>query len=348
MDPPARFISWSATSPRGCPSLRNQGLTLSDDGAVDGPESFAYLVAANLADQVWQAGTGHRLTIAHHFPRTQPQAARLQGLADRFAASGFSLRDLLVAVTNDDHFNPGLRMSCRAQDYGLDRIFDPWTDAEEIVERRANTVGDLAHRLPARSLLRTAHRNLGWPERPAWPDNDPFFESAEALFQEELGVFLRESSPGRVGSDLQGLLAWERAYGACDQRVGDDIVARMVQRAVEAEATLSDLAHAIKDRLTSQALDWQETLLVSEFFELGPDHVVTADPTIVQRARLYCGAVLLSPQFQMVTDDAVGWPPRLALGRAEDCEQVAELMSAVGAPVTCSDGRLTSASEEAP
>ena len=308
---------------------------------MTGPQSFAYLVATNLADQVWKEATGARLTISHAFPRTEAQATRLQHFADTVATTNFSLQSLLVEVTTDDHFNPGLRSSCRAQDYGLDRVFNPWTDSEEIAERQNNSAGDAAHRLPARTMLRTAHRNLGWPNRSTWLDL--FGDPGEEAFLEAIGVFQRESSPGHDGSDLQAALAWDREYGSCRLGTEGDVIDQLLGAAFDRKATGAELAHAIKDRLTSQDLDWTETLAVTEFLGVEPDVIVKRTDELVRRARLYCGVLLLSPQFQMVTDQPVGVVPRITVGLQEDCVRVAERMTRAGFATQCSEGRLRGA-----
>src|SRR5262249_42702868 len=72
----------------GVESLRGKGLTVGQEGTVDGQEAFAYLVAANIANQVWSTGTGYDLTIAHMFPRNQSQMRHLERFADIVATSG--------------------------------------------------------------------------------------------------------------------------------------------------------------------------------------------------------------------------------------------------------------------
>ena len=327
---------------QGVRDLKAQGLVVGEDGTVSGTQAFAYLVATNVADQVWAEATGSRLTIAFHFPRTEAQSTRLKHLADTFAA-GFSLRSLLTEVLTDDYFNAGLRASCRAADYGLEPVFNPWTDSEEVEKRKNNSAGDAAHRLSARAMLRSAHANLGWASRSTWLGVFDYDVNDEAFF-EAIGVFQRESSPGHDGSDLQAALAWDREYGTC--RAGlesGDIVDQLVGEAVTQGATGAELAHAIKDRLTSQDLDWTETEMVAEFLGVQPDAPVEASAELLRRSRLYCGVLLLSPQFQMVTDQEVGTVPRLALGLNEDCERVALRMSDAGYLTQCSEGQLRGA-----
>lgn len=318
----------------GVDALAGQGLTIAADGVVAGPDAFAYLVASNLADQVWAEATGSGLTVAHHFPRNEGQMRRLKQFADVLAESRFSLVELLVAVTADPYFNPGLPQSCESEIYGMDPIFDPWTISEDDPHRRRNGAGDVAHRLHARSLLRTTHDNLMWQPRGAWLG---YSGGAEEDFQSAIGVFLRESAPGHNGSDFQGILSWEQEYGTCTRQAlpGGDFIDQLASRAVAQGATVGEAVHAIKDRLTSTALDPEEEPLIEALLGVSLDQVVQSDPALMRGLRLYCGTVLLSPGYQLVTDVAVGPIPALALGRQADCERVASLVTASGVDVTC-------------
>ena len=323
----------------GVDALQGQGLKIATDGSVAGPDAFAYLVASNIADQVWAEATGAYLTVAHHFPRNEAQMTRLKQLADVLAQSGFSLTELLVAVTADPYFNPGLPQSCESLPYGMDPVFDPWTISEEDPHRRRNGVGDAAHRLHARALLRTTHANLMWRPRGSWLG---YSGGAEEDFQSAIGVFLRESAPGHNGSDFQGILSWEREYGACDRAPlsGGDAVTQLASRAVSQGATVREVVHAIKDRLTSTGLDPEEEPLIEALLGVPLDQVVRSDPALLRGLRLYCGAVLMSPGYQLVTDVAVGEIPSLALGRRDDCQRIASLVTASGTPITCDGTRL--------
>lgn len=195
----------------GVRELRERGLVVGSDLSVEGPSAFAWLVAASIADQVWEEGTGSELTIAISYARNQAQRDRLQHLTETFATQGFSLRALLKAVATDPYFNQGAPERCGARPYGLDAVFNPWSPSESEPEKTRNGAGDMVHRLKARALVRSVHDSLGW----AQPQN--FLASSDPLLklQVELGAFMKTGQPGFNGTDFQGALAFEATYGAC-------------------------------------------------------------------------------------------------------------------------------------
>jgi hypothetical protein len=318
----------------GVDQLQSDGLQVGEDGSVNGQEAFAYLLASTVATQVWATATGYDLVVAHMFPRNQGQMVRLQSFADTFAGSGFSLRELLVAVTTDPYFNPGLPSSCDSLHYGLEPVFDPWTASEPDPYRRGNGASDAVHRLPARALLRSAHSNLAWKPRDAWFEG--FFGGGEEeAFQSAVGVFLRESDPGHRGTDFQGLLAFETELGTCAEPPAGamDFVDLLLADAQEQGATVGDVVAALKDRLVSSGVAPEEQALIEDLLERPFSD--PADASLEERLRLVCGAILLSPQFQLVTDPELGPVPALARDVAADCQRVAALMTTAGTAVTC-------------
>jgi len=196
----------------GVTSLAGRGLAVGEGGEVDGPEAFAYLVAANIVDQVWQEALGERLTIATYFPRNEAQRDRLGALADPFVETRFSLRELLVDIATDPIFAAGGPATCESRPYGMEPVVNPWSREDEDPERQGNSAGDLVHRHGARVLVRSVHASMGWAQP------DPFLASSDPLarLQSALGAFSRESQPGFRGTDFQGALAFEAAYGACE------------------------------------------------------------------------------------------------------------------------------------
>ncbi|MEQ1503418.1 MAG: hypothetical protein ABMB14_14365, partial [Myxococcota bacterium] len=327
----------------GVDALDGVGLAVGADGEVGGPEAFAYLVATNLASQVWATATGNELVIAHWFPRNEGQMRRLKWFADVLVTSRFSMRELLVAVTTDSAFDPGLPVTCDTDPYPLDPVFDPWTVSEEDPVRRKNGPGDAVHRLPARALLRTAHENLGWRPREGWFDTDFFgnpLNPEEEDFQSEVGVFLRESDPGHRGTDFQGLLAFETELGTCTQPPagGADYVDGLLAEAIAAGATVGDVVSALKDRLTSTGVAADEQRLIEDLLEASFADPASAE--LEERLRLVCGAILMSPQFQLVTDpEPAGVPVTLGVDAEAECQRVADRMTAAGTPVAC-DGTV--------
>lgn len=195
----------------GVDSLADRGLVLGDGNLPDGPDAFAWLVAQNLADQVWAEATGERLTIATYFPRNAPQRDRLEALTAHFVETRWSLRELLVDVLTDPLTNAGAPQTCAADPYGMEPVLNPWSRSEEDPARQGNGPGDLVHRHAARVLLHSVHDTMGWAQP------EPFLAGDDPLFrlQGALGAYLRESQPGFDGTDFQGALAFEATYGAC-------------------------------------------------------------------------------------------------------------------------------------
>ncbi|MEZ4239567.1 MAG: hypothetical protein R3F59_26105 [Myxococcota bacterium] len=327
----------------GVDALAGVGLTLGDGDEVGGPEAFAYLLAANVASQVWATATGADLVIAHWFPRNEAQMQRLKALADGLVESRFSMRDLLVAVTTDPYFNPGLPETCYADVYGMDPVFDPWTITEDDPLRRPNGASDTVHRLGARALLRSVTHDLGWAPRPFFFRNNIFGQSPnpeEQAFQSAVGVFLRESDPGHRGSDFQGLLSFETEYGTCESS-SEDHVDRLLAEAQAEGATVGELAAALKDRLVAEPVAPEEQALVEALLQRSFADPVDDTPLLESRLRLWCGTLLMSPQFQLVTDPpAPGPAPALGSDARADCQRIASLMTAAGTPVDCSGTRL--------
>lgn len=198
----------------GFDKLRADGLQVAPGGAVDGEEGFAYLVAANIVDEVWTEATGYSLTLVHHFPRNQDQRDILIELTQNFVANGFSLKELLVDVTTHPLFNqPPPSAGCAVNDspYVMAAVFNPWINEEPLEEMRANSVGDMIHRHDARVMLRSVEQALGWDEHPQFVNDG----SGDAELQKAIGVFLKDGEPGFDGVDFQGMLAWENEFGAC-------------------------------------------------------------------------------------------------------------------------------------
>lgn len=195
----------------GVESLSQTGLKVASDLSVEPTQAFAWLLAASIADQVWDEATGSRLTIANAFPRNQAQRDRLNRLTSALADSRFSLRTLLTNIVTDPYFNQGSPATCQARAYGLEAVFNPWSPSESEPEKRRNSVGDMAHRLKARALIHSVHDSLGW----AQPNY--FLASKDPLLTLELqlGAFMRTGQPGFNGTDFQGALAFESTYGAC-------------------------------------------------------------------------------------------------------------------------------------
>ena len=204
----------------GVADLQANGLVVDDQLDVTPDQSLAYLLAANIGDLVWKEATGGQLTIANHFPRNQSQRDRLTTVAEALANSGFSLVELLVAVTADEAFNMSAVEDCNLDPYGFDPLLDPWTIEDEDPTRAGNGPGDRVHRRSARQLIRSVHDALGWPQ----PLDFPFTYNPTApsnLVPEgrwldvALGAYQSQYQPESNGVDFQGLLAFEDTYASC-------------------------------------------------------------------------------------------------------------------------------------
>ncbi len=187
------------------------------DPSADPEQTLAYLVALNLTDQVWKAAFGHRLTLPHVYPRNVAQHEILRNLADTFVRGGYSLLDVLVAVTTHPYFNgalPGEGESPRV--YAA--VFDPFVEPDLPPADRRNQPGDTIKRADARILLGSAYHAMGWP---AVPEYLLFFMSDAAVAQRGAGVFLKTGDPGFPGISFQSALNWEALFSACADRSTD-------------------------------------------------------------------------------------------------------------------------------
>lgn len=314
--------------------LVDDGLYVQGDRTVDGTEGFAYLLGAHVADLVWKQAMGEALTIAHGFPRNEPQVDRLQSLADAFVESRFSLVTLLVAVADDPQFNVDGPDTCATDLYGLDALVNPWSVFESDPVLQGNSAGDHAHRQTARVLLQSAYDQLGWGNPPDWNPSD----DDEALLA-AIGAFLREAEPGFNGSDFQGVLAFEERFGACanpTQRA--DAIDQLVEAGLAADATVGDLVAALKDRLLANAaLDPEEAAFVEDLLTVPLDtSVAVIDDLVHVRLRNLCGALLLSPDWQLALDPgSTAEPPILAADPTRDCWDLMLWMAEEDVTVDC-------------
>ncbi|MCB9559806.1 MAG: hypothetical protein H6709_04940 [Kofleriaceae bacterium] len=273
----------------GFDDLRDGALAPGADGTMPPPDAFAYLTAATIVEGVWKEVVGTGLTIANYFPRNQAMRDTLQGLTDRFVASGYSLRDLLVAIVSSDFFSRRLpEDGCGATPYLYPNIYDPWVISDGDEAKRHNGPGDAIAAISARTLMRTAYEALSWPvpeaiDFPAGSDggfcagltcgqlnqacNQGFccdtYQSQcvgggtddELAFQTGVGAFMKNGERGFRGLDFQARLVWEDRFGACTPPAGvtgdavDDIVAAA---AAAPTSTVEDAIVALKDRLIGE------------------------------------------------------------------------------------------------
>lgn len=270
----------------------------SGDAAVevaDPDAAFAYLVGLNIVERVWHETVGTTLTIAHHFPRTSVQRDVLLSLTQAFVRSHFSLKGLLLDIVSLPVFNQlPPSAGCDAA-YPLPRVFDAWSDAEELPALRGNSLGDAVFPLSPRLLRNSLHEALGWPAYPDYPEAG----SSEESLQLALGFPLRDSEPGQRALDFQGKLAWEAAYGACKPLASDDFVRVLTGRALATQgATVRDAFLALKDRMIgSSVVSDAERQGLEALIGVSLDSPVPAD--LESKLRVLCGVLLSTPQFQL-------------------------------------------------
>jgi hypothetical protein len=328
----ATVFDVEASLSRGFAALR-AGAPSTD--LTDPDVALAWLVTLKITEDVWTQATGTRLTIANYFPRNQASSELLYSLASRFAASGFSLKALLVAIVASDFFNRRPpEAACGAGPYIYPNVFDPWVTAEAEEARQLNGPGDAVTPVDGRTLLAMTASALEWPPPPAatrFPDyGEPGCEtdSCQSLAQscqfgfccrtheaacrqggllprDELpflrgvGVFLRNSERGFRGLDFQARLAWEDRNGACARPrwINQDFIDRLVAAGTaDRTATVADVIIALKDRLIGEPFIAQGAEASALAALVGP----LDDPAIgitTDELRRVCGAVLGSPQF---------------------------------------------------
>ena len=151
----------------GFKNLSEQGLKVEPDGSIfDANAAFAYLVAANVVEGVWEEVIGSPLTIANYFPRNKDSRDLLQELTDDFVASNYSIKALIAHIVSTPYFNRAAPSNgCGEGPYNMPPVYDPWTIADDDAEKRKNGPGDSVFPLSPRVLMRAAYAALDW-ERP--------------------------------------------------------------------------------------------------------------------------------------------------------------------------------------
>ena len=195
----------------GFDGLRD-GLDIDASGEVEATEAAAWLIAMHFTDRVVGEVLGARLTIDNDFPRTEAQRDLLAEWTNTFVASGFSLADLLVAITTSPVFNRPLPSAGQEVSEPFARIFDPWTGDNLPRTERSNGMGHRVHRLSGRMLLRSIQKTLDVTPLREFP---LFTQAPESGLHAAIGVYLKEGQPGFNETTFESLLALEHAYGSC-------------------------------------------------------------------------------------------------------------------------------------
>ena len=328
----ATVFDVEASLSRGFAALR-AGAPTAD--LTDPDVALAWLVTLKITEDVWTHATGTRLTIANYFPRNQASADLLYSLASKFAASGFSLKALLVAIVASDFFNrQPPELGCGPSPYTYPNVFDPWVIADADEARRLNGPGDAVTAIDARTLLGVTSAALEWSAPPGasrFPDyGEPGCETEscsgamqscnvgfccttaaacqaggllprdELPFLRGIGVFLRNSERGFRGLDFQARLSWEDRHGACARPgwVAQDFIDRLVAAAAaDTTATARDVVAALKDRLVGEPAiaEGAEADVLAQILGTSLDN--PAVDVTADELRRVCGALVESPQF---------------------------------------------------
>ena len=327
---------------RGIDALAAHGLERLGGGTLADPdEAFAYLVAENVVEKVWNEVIGTRLTIANYFPRTKVQRDVLESLTERFVASHFSLKSLLLAIVAHPAFNlKAPEEGCGTAAYELPTLFDPWTTSEGAIEKRGNSPADGIYAISARPLRRSLHRAMEWPSFGEYPEgtND---EALEVAF----GFFLKDGEPGFRGLDFQGRLTWEATYASCTNPAAGDVITKIVDRAaVVPNATVGEAIAALKDRLIGEPYvePTVERPLLEALVKISLDDQNLDG--LDAKLRSVCGVLVSTPAFMLggLAPSDTRVVPRLTptdIEYARTCGYVASDLAAHAAPfvLTCSD-----------
>ena len=298
---------------RGIDVLAQDGLVMDAEGHIADPDAaLAYLVGASFVEAVWREVIGTPLTIANHFPRNQAARDLLKSLTDRFVASHFSLRGLLVDIAATPWFNPAPPAAgCTDKPYTLANVFDPWTTAEEDPALRPNSAADGVQPLSLRTLLLATYAALGQePSVPLFYPGGPYAPAQmtpeqlrDLAFLKGIGAFLNNGETGFRGLDFQARLLWEERFGACPNPTATpDYIDGLVERAVADDgATLRDVVLALKDRIIAEpTIDAESPDEAAGLEALFGAPLATPAREVTEleaRARRFCGVLLGSPQF---------------------------------------------------
>jgi hypothetical protein len=323
---------------KGIDQLAAHGLTkLDGDVLADPDEAFAYLVAENVVEKVWNEMVGSRLTIANYFARTEVQRDILQILTDHFIATHFSLKTLILDILGHPVFNlQAPDAGCGVAAYELPLLLDPWTSQDSAVEKRPNSPADGVFAISSRPLVRSLHRAMEWPFLSEYPGDE--------TFQVALGFFIKDADPGYRGLDFQGRLTWESAYGRCQSPAGPDFITKIGQKALATPgATVGDAILALKDRLTGEPAI--EPLVEKPGLEalVGAPLESSDLGKLDAQLRSVCGVLVSTPQFMLgglVPKDSSTIPTLTPADISYDttCAYIAQVLAVNGAPFTATCG----------
>ena len=229
-----------AAAPAACSACTTTECTATAS-EVDGPPALAFLLAMNVANQMWTEVMGTPLTVAHNFPRSQAQSNVLWSLSEHtLVADNWSPRAVLKRIMLSNYFNrvpPSASLATTP--YTEPLVRDPWIEADPRFPPLARTgwtpasatapvadpsyvkadhpanhrsaMAEGVHRYSSRSLTYSMHAALGWPAPRRFPDGS----YPSAALTASIGQFNKDSEPGFRETDFQGLLRWEAQHNSC-------------------------------------------------------------------------------------------------------------------------------------
>ncbi len=161
--------------------------------------AFAWLVAARVADGVWQVAMGAPLQQSHGFARNAAQRDRLQALTTTLLANHWSLRALLLDIATDPLFNPAApQAGCGTSAYPWPLVFDPFASDTPDKSLHGNGPGDALHRergtvLANLALLALDRSPLG-PQTEMPPKSGKF--EPTVFLTRQLGSYIDDGAQG--------------------------------------------------------------------------------------------------------------------------------------------------------
>ena len=317
----------------GLTSLADMGLVLGGDNAVEADQAAAFLLAANITNNMWKEVMGYPLTLAHSFPRNGKQQEILQELTELFVAERYSPRELLVAIATHPYFNQDAPDACGATSaYNLQPIWEPFSVTNGDPTARLNSLGDRIQRYSAWVLIDSAAQAMWWdrPQRLS----DGGVPSAYGFLRDQ-GIFIKDALPGFNGVDFNSMLSWEdrlgagespNLNGACTGPLGGacadyEWIELMLVEGAGSGATVRDAVIAIKDRLitepTIRSAAEEEVIVGLVGVPLDTPIAEANSGELEAGARRYAGLLLNTPQFMLAglpsRDQAPAADPKIAV-----------------------------------
>ena len=344
----------------GFATLAADGLTLADNLEVAPDQALAYLTSTNFVNNAWKEMMGYPLTLAHNFPRNEKQREILLELTEAFVSEDYSLRAVITEIALHPYFNMDAPDACdTSTPFFMEPVFEPFSITSADPNQRGNGVGDRVQRFSAWVLIESAMRTMWWalPVRQI-PANEFDFPGLD--FLRDTGVFLKDAQNGFNGVDFNGLLAWENRLapgynpglsGDCTGPLGQgcsqyEWIELMLVEAFNADATVGEVAAAIKDRILGEPTIAGDTELavIAGVIGLDPDAKMKAVDSVVleEGARRYAGLLFNTPQFMLSgvpsRDQAPEATPKFAVPGTDTeslCKHLAPLVLADQYKWTC-------------